>query len=740
MTLAISINKPAFRFDSTIYPELTISGITDIGKLKLNDWLYLDAENGTQELNPPNYSLEVCPVYLRNVKRSTWTRDTGIDLTDDDDLVKSGSDGYDGAYSSTALSTVKCSLEAVINSLYAVSPDVLGLQDALALSFQTGTPEMDFTDSSIPHVMSFGDYQRGTIRELGVIKKSFQYEETDKPLMELNNGVVRYYLTKESGELVLLRTTRSKLSAAPKPVVHIYFEGGQFDNIFTFSNEEIAITFENAGALEYFQSWGDDYVINPTQDVIQMADNRNEYTYNSPKEYLRSLSLSRAAADKLLYRDGYIKFFQYHLNDKPFIFIDRARDQEFWARFTSGLGDKTRNGCQFQNNVSIIEDFLDKYIPLELVYVAPPDLVAPDPPGDPTTASKTDSSITIQFSASPSGDVVGYQYRLDGGTWHNLSVTGTSTKTGTISGLSADTEYDIEVRCYDGEPNYSIASDVLTETTNAGPQLLLDAVPGALFAYSATRKLRNAYAGSAFRIARSSGSPAQTDIGFDVDGNVDVAAIASFCSGTTGKIVTWYDQSGNGNDATANGNIYIYESGALKAVNGLPAFDLRSGESAFLELPSGLLYNSTGLSFIQVAKIPNGGGSNAGVFGPSSTFSTGFELLLLKAIGIDTGIRFNSATSRISGSNLLMGDNLLSLTNIYGNASAVSAFYNNSAVTLADSSAMPTLNFNGVYAIGRYASAQYAPGFYQEVIGYASSKDASQSAFATDINTYYSIY
>lgn len=77
--------------------------------------------------------------------------------------------------------------------------------------------------------------------------------------------------------------------------------------------------------------------------------------------------------------------------------------------------------------------------------------------------------------------------------------------------------------------------------------LLLDTYPNAAFAYS-FRKLRNAYAGSAVRIRRSSDN-AELDVGF-VGENFDTAAAASHIGGGSGNIVTKYDQSGNGLDLT----------------------------------------------------------------------------------------------------------------------------------------------------------------------------------------------
>ena len=57
------------------------------------------------------------------------------------------------------------------------------------------------------------------------------------------------------------------------------------------------------------------------------------------------------------------------------------------------------------------------------------------------------NTATIEWI--PSGDETAWQYRLDNGAWTNLeNVTGTTTKTATISGLTAATVYSLEVRAY----------------------------------------------------------------------------------------------------------------------------------------------------------------------------------------------------------------------------------------------------------------------------------------------------
>lgn len=255
--------------------------------------------------------------------------------------------------------------------------------------------------------------------------------------------------------------------------------------------------------------------------------------------------------------------------------------------------------------------------------------------------------------------------------------------------------------------------------------------------YSLGRKMK-ASATSAFQTRRDDNAHFQ-DCSFSGE-NIDTSALASEGSGTTLRVETIYDQSGNGNHFTkvagTNGG-EIYRAGAVVTVNGKPAMDTQNWATAY-ELPTGLLNGATALTYIHVVKVPDH--NNAGVFGPSNTNSVGLEVLQVDVIALDTLLKLNG-TNRNTAVNRLFGDNLQSLTEIYGDGSSVAAYYNGAAVTLSSSAAMPSLNFNGVYSWGKYNSgAETAYGYYQELIIFSDSKVASRASIAANINAFYSIY
>ena len=121
--------------------------------------------------------------------------------------------------------------------------------------------------------------------------------------------------------------------------------------------------------------------------------------------------------------------------------------------------------------------------------------------------------------------------------------------------------------------------------------LLLDDYPGAAAAYS-LRKLDKDYTGSAIQI-RTTGTGtnqpagALANIGFDSNGDLDETAIINHCLGTSCTVQTWYDQSGNGNNATqttAANQPTIYTGGAVVAFNNRPAIDF-DGSNDFFNTP-----------------------------------------------------------------------------------------------------------------------------------------------------------
>ena len=160
---------------------------------------------------------------------------------------------------------------------------------------------------------------------------------------------------------------------------------------------------------------------------------------------------------------------------------------------------------------------------------------------------------------------------------------------------------------------------------------LLDTYPGAAAAYS-VRKLSSTYTGSALRVRKEVSSvDEETDIGFDSNGDLDTTALLSFASDADGGnvyVTIWYDQSGNGNNATNSTESeqpLVVSGGTLVEENGKAAIDFEhSGTRTPLDLSSAL---SIGTNDFMIAAVVKNKTNQANNYIDSST--NGMDLLYI---------------------------------------------------------------------------------------------------------------
>jgi hypothetical protein len=140
----------------------------------------------------------------------------------------------------------------------------------------------------------------------------------------------------------------------------------------------------------------------------------------------------------------------------------------------------------------------------------------------------------------------------------------------------------------DSTDNATIESSIESYYSLPWPELLLDSlsttlVESTLFrgVYS-LRRLRYAFFGNCIRLRRST-DDAESDFGFSSN-VLDTSAISTWLGGATGYLITWYDQSGNGNDITAPTEAQqpVYVASKTE-INNKPAFDF---DSDYLYNPS----------------------------------------------------------------------------------------------------------------------------------------------------------
>lgn len=102
---------------------------------------------------------------------------------------------------------------------------------------------------------------------------------------------------------------------------------------------------------------------------------------------------------------------------------------------------------------------------------------------------------------------------------------------------------------------------------------MLDSLSVASVGAFSIRRLRTAYTGKAINVRRSSDNTT-TDIGFTSAGDLDTSSLLTFAGSGNAFIVTWYDQSGNGanaTQATAANQPQIVNAGAVVIQNTKPS-------------------------------------------------------------------------------------------------------------------------------------------------------------------------
>ena len=253
---------------------------------------------------------------------------------------------------------------------------------------------------------------------------------------------------------------------------------------------------------------------------------------------------------------------------------------------------------------------------------------------------------------------------------------------------------------------------------------LLDTYSGATAAYS-LRRLSSSYTGSSIKVRRASDNTEQ-DIGFSGE-DLDIATLESFCSGTDGFVKTWYDQSGNGNNATQTTAVnqpQIVSSGSVILDNGKPALGFDGTD--FVDLTS-IVTTSTYSSFALIRK--NSSGSIIIPIGLSNGQSVG--------AWSDGKLYENNGTSFVGVSYTNdANQNLFSVIKNGNTLSDFSANQNGSALGSYTGSAFTSISIDRLG--GRIGT--YSNGNIQEIIIYSSDQSSNRSGIETNINDFYSIY
>jgi hypothetical protein len=295
-----------------------------------------------------------------------------------------------------------------------------------------------------------------------------------------------------------------------------------------------------------------------------------------------------------------------------------------------------------------------------------------------------------------------------------------------ISSTLTLTEYSAfytAVQKYQTSLGRQVGTPVLASGQTAG---LLDTYSSATVAYS-LRKLRNGYYGFAIRVRRSSDN-AEQDIAFNTSGGLDTTSLLAFVGSGNGFVTTWYDQSGNNNNAlntTAASQPQIFSSGSLIT---------SSGGIVSLSCQNKNLSNSMTNTLTHTQFI----GMECSTTGNSALFGLPFTSL----VGAPNGDKYSGIAQPGSSSSPAQ---YFGSPSYYVNNTLISAtraaLYSN---TVTSTKKLVNITSTSVGSTVSSRQLQYEgyTGNYKvfEVIIYNTDQSSNITTINNNINTYYSIY
>jgi len=245
------------------------------------------------------------------------------------------------------------------------------------------------------------------------------------------------------------------------------------------------------------------------------------------------------------------------------------------------------------------------------------------------------------------------------------------------------------------------------------------------------RKLRTAYSGSAIRVRRSSDNTEQ-DIGF-TGSALDTTALASFCSGTSGYITTWYDQSGNGyniTQATGASQPRIVSGGTIDIQGGKPAL---YSDGARLMTGSALPALNTGNNYSIFSVSSAGVGNTVGsILCSAATSSSRITQFCDSRSGFKRNILIvtPSGTYAADMSAVRNDTNQKFLSAFVTSAKAMSSF--DSGATGSTDTYVGTYTNNQFRIFQQFSGSTPLTGYIQEILIFSSDQSANRTAIEAD--------
>jgi hypothetical protein len=252
---------------------------------------------------------------------------------------------------------------------------------------------------------------------------------------------------------------------------------------------------------------------------------------------------------------------------------------------------------------------------------------------------------------------------------------------------------------------------------------LLDNYSGAAAAYSLRRIGPSNYFGPAIRVRRDSDNTLR-DIGFTSDGQLDTVGLLDFVGVTgSGFVNTWYDQSGNGRDATqatSANQPRVILSGSIDLLNKKPAISYKAGRN-------------DNLSFTSIPFVRS-------VFWVTNPFTTGVSDSTSFLLGDQTDYSFAGFNNQYfhgsyGNGNLFKNGQSISIVANRTNSQELISFHNITTTTA--TSGAPRA---GQITRDRSINGRSLENPIQELIIYTTDQSSTRTSIETAQNNNYKIY
>jgi len=284
---------------------------------------------------------------------------------------------------------------------------------------------------------------------------------------------------------------------------------------------------------------------------------------------------------------------------------------------------------------------------------------------------------------------------------------------------------------------------IITGTQRYQPAALLDQFPGAAAAYS-LRNLVGTSNPAVVRVRRDNDDAEQDFTATEVSDGTLAAWVGA---GNDGFVRTWYDQSGNGNNATQTTTANqpsIVSSGSLQTINSKPALSF-NGSSQHLSahaVASAFSGTDKPASAFHVSKVNNNTNfMSVAALGNSATNNSLFVLGdYFNNNSLNFGKRDDGFVTKITQAGTPGAvQNLISITT---NGTSISGYRQSTAIlsNFNCDVGLLTLNRFTIGAHERVSVGSYLNGFIQEVIYYPSDLASSRLAIESNINAHYAIF